>query len=66
VLLLGERESGEGYAPDEIAALAEFARGAGSALDALGDGRAVDGTDRVIAAIDALRASIEQRLPQPD
>jgi hypothetical protein len=35
VLLLGERLSGEAYAPDEVDALSQFAHGVGSALDAL-------------------------------
>jgi hypothetical protein len=35
VLLLGERTGGEAYAPDEIEALAQFAHGVGSSLDAV-------------------------------
>jgi hypothetical protein len=35
VVLLGERAGGEAYAPDEIEALAQFAHGVGSSLDAL-------------------------------
>jgi hypothetical protein len=35
VLLLGERSSGEIYAPDEVEALSQFAHGVGSALGAL-------------------------------
>ncbi len=35
VLLVGERSGGEAYAADEVAALAEFAHGIGSALDTL-------------------------------
>jgi hypothetical protein len=35
VLLCGEREGGEAYAPDEIDALAQFAHGVGSAYDVL-------------------------------
>ena len=38
VLLLGEREGGEAYAPDEVEALSEFAHGVGSAIDALSSG----------------------------
>jgi hypothetical protein len=32
---LGERTGGEAYAPDEIEALAQFAHGVGSSLDAV-------------------------------
>jgi hypothetical protein len=35
VVLLGERAGGESYAPDEIEALAQFAHGVGSSIDAL-------------------------------
>ena len=67
VIVCGERESGEAYAPDEVEALAEVARGVGAALDGLGDRSAHDGS--VAAAInalgekvDGLRASIERRV----
>lgn len=39
VLLLGERTGGEAYAPDEVAALMQFAHGVGSALDSLSERR---------------------------
>ena len=35
VILLGERAGGEAYAPDEVHALEQFARGVGSALETL-------------------------------
>lgn len=35
VVILGERAGGESYAPDEVAALAQFAHGIGTALDSL-------------------------------
>jgi hypothetical protein len=35
LLALGERAGGEAYAPDEVEALAQFAHGVGTALDAL-------------------------------
>lgn len=52
VLLFEQRESGEAYAPDEIEALAEFARGIASAYDALA-GRAAE-SNATVAAIGAL------------
>jgi hypothetical protein len=59
VLLFEQRASGETYAPDEIDALAEFARGIGSAYDALAV-RAAE-SNATAAAIDALRETIERR-----
>jgi hypothetical protein len=59
VLLFEQRASGEAYAPDEVDALAEFARGVGSAYDALA-GRTEE-TSRTVEAIEALRTSIERR-----
>ncbi len=52
VLVFEQRASGEAYAPDEIEALAEFARGIGSAYDALA-GRAAE-SNATVAAISAL------------
>ena len=40
MLLPGERAGSEAYAPDEVAALSQFAHGVGSALDVVStDGR---------------------------
>jgi len=72
VLLCGERDGGEAYAPDEVDALSEFAHGVGSALDILGAGREPSVSDRLLeaitafreetaTAINALRNSIEQQ-----
>lgn len=63
VLLFEQRASGEAYAPDEIDALAEFARGVGAAYDALA-ARAEE-SNTTAAAIDALRATIERSLGLP-
>lgn len=59
VLLFEQRASGEAYAPDEVDALAAFAHGIGSAYDALA-GRAAE-SNATVAAIDALRETIERR-----
>jgi hypothetical protein len=52
VLLFEQRATGEAYAPDEIAALAQFAHGIGSAYDTLA--RRGDETNATVAAISAL------------
>lgn len=65
VLLCGQRDSGEAYAPDEIEALREVAHGVGSALGALeGDGETTAFAD-LRGSIVALREIIERRLPEP-
>jgi hypothetical protein len=60
-IVLGARESGESYAPDEAAAIAHLGQSVGAALDALS--RPSDGIATVVAAIDALRAELALRLP---
>jgi hypothetical protein len=61
VLVLGERGSGEAYAPDDIEALAQVAHGVGTALELLATG--VDGgssVETVLALVRTLIASTEQ------
>lgn len=72
VLLLGERSSGEAYAPDEIEALSVLAHGAGSSLDALSintqDSRAAI-ADEIRTQLEPIRAqldAISQRLGRGD
>ncbi|HYK52894.1 MAG TPA: GAF domain-containing protein, partial [Candidatus Eremiobacteraceae bacterium] len=63
VLLCGERANGEGYAPDEIEALSEFAHGVGSALDGLGNGVVHGSSDStLLGSIDSRLANIERLL----
>jgi len=61
VILCGERESGEAYAPDEIEALSEFAHGVGSALDGLGNGTR-DSASTMLGTIDSRLENIERLL----
>ncbi len=51
-LLLGERTGGEAYAPDEVEALALFAHGVGSAIDAL----SLDRTNSIAGLRESLTA----------
>ena len=62
VLACGARASGESYAPDELAALGEFAHGVGAALDALDASvRGAVRDDAILAELRALRAELAAR-----
>ncbi|HEY1975643.1 MAG TPA: GAF domain-containing protein [Candidatus Baltobacteraceae bacterium] len=63
VVVLGERAGGEAYAPDEVAALAQFAHGVGTALDSLAsrDAGSMEAwretvSDALVSLNDAVRA----------
>jgi hypothetical protein len=64
VLVLGERAHGEAYAPDEIEALAQFARGVGSAFSTLAESSAssaqslTNALDRIYGELHAMRSSL--------
>jgi GAF domain-containing protein len=64
VIVLGDRRSGERYAPDEISAISQLATGLGAALDIF---KARDGKDgaveRLVASVDALREELVRRFP---
>jgi hypothetical protein len=64
IIVLGERRSGEAFAPDERAAISQLARSLAAALGVFsnGDGSS-DGLQRVSEAIEALRSEIVRRLP---
>jgi hypothetical protein len=55
VLVLGPKASGEPYAPDESAAIAQVAHGVGVALDLLG-ARAIGGNGELVGALRSLEA----------
>ncbi len=57
LLLCGERAGGEAYAADEIAALSEFARGVGSAIETL-QGASPHERRELLAAIETNSAAI--------
>lgn len=64
-VVLGARNSGETYAPDEVSAIRLLAHNLATALDAFGSRNGTDSaTDRIIASIDALRTEIVRRFPQ--
>jgi len=58
-IVVGPKRSGESYAPDESAAIAEVAHGVGVALDLLGTGRDA-AIPRLIDAITALERSVNE------
>lgn len=64
ILLLGERNGGEAYAPDEIEALSQFAHGVASALDNLSERRGDENADlrRIIAELAAEVRALPERL----
>jgi hypothetical protein len=55
-LVLGSKSSGEPYAPDESAAIAQVAHGVGVALDLLGT-RPSDGREEILGTLRALEVS---------
>ena len=62
-ILCGERAGGEAYAPDEVAVLAEFARGIGAALDGLNGASARKHPallSEISQSVDALRESLSR------
>jgi hypothetical protein len=64
VLVLGAKRSGESYAPDESAAIAELATSAAAALDVLSmEGRSQP--DAALERIESLIVSVLQRLEKP-
>jgi hypothetical protein len=58
-LVVGPKPSGEHYAPDESAAIAEVAHGVGIALDLLG-GSADATASRLLAAVESLERCVER------
>ena len=66
ILVLGERAGGEAYAPDEIEALSQFARGVGSSLDALtsGDTESIGALKDAIASAVATLDATMRALPE--
>lgn len=66
IIVLGERRSGEAYAPDERSAVSQLASSVGTTLDVLAShDEPGDGVEPIAAAIDALREEIVRRLPNP-
>jgi GAF domain-containing protein len=67
VVVLGSRSSGETYAPDETAAIADLATSLGAALDTFAT-KSGDVLERMVASMDALRdeirSSITLKLPK--
>lgn len=65
ILLLGERAGGEAYAPDEVEALSQFARGVGSSLDALtgGDAESIGALRETLASAVATLDATMRALP---
>jgi hypothetical protein len=61
VLVLGPRESGEAYAPDELDAIARIAHSVAASLNML-DGADAGKHDELLAAIQALPDAVAQRL----
>ena len=68
ILVLGERAGGEAYAPDEVEALSQFARGVGSSLDALAGADADsihalrETIARAVATLDATMRSLPESI----
>lgn len=68
ILVLGERAGGEAYAPDEVEALSQFARGVGSSLDALASADADsihalrETIARAVATLDATMRSLPESI----
>jgi GAF domain len=57
VVVLGERASGEAYAPDEVEALSQFAQGVGMSLDGLATKTSSDGLrERLELILEEVRA----------
>jgi hypothetical protein len=64
VIVLGDRRSGERYAPDEISAISQLATGLGAALDIFTARDGKDGAvERLVASVEALREELVRRFP---